>query len=56
MVPRILPYIQSVEKGLRAGWERVREGIESEKENGNRLSPCGADTQLSTQMVINTFN
>ena len=38
------------------GWETGREGIESEKENGNRLSPYGIDTQLFRQMLLTTFN
>lgn len=36
-MPKKLPYMESVEKGLRAGWERMREGmIVSGKENRNR--------------------
>lgn len=37
-------------------WETGREGIESEKENGNRLSPYSTDTQLFRQMLLSTFN
>lgn len=57
MVPGTWPYIENVEKGLRRlVWERVRKGIVSKRENGNRLSPYGIDTQLFKRLETHVIN